>query len=172
MQVEEINFKYFGSKKERKPLDNLTPAFLALRVLSQRLPGNNSICFSGGHWHAKTGCFCCFFSTRYDTLLRDTPVKKIQTASIIYLATLQKGSFSLLVPILLVQPAMRYPPTAPDTVSSGQGLVIEGDASAIAAAEAGIRSPGYVSPEHKNSNSRIEGSKGKTISLRMSLEGS
>lgn len=162
MQAEEINFKYFGSKKERKPLDSLTPAFLALRVLSQRLPGNNSICFSGGHWHAKTGCFCCFFSTRYDTLLRDTPVKKIQTASIIYLATLQKGSFSL----------MQYPPTAPDTVSSGQGLVIEGDASAIAAAEAGIRSPGYVSPENKNSNSRIEGSKGKTISLRMSPEGS
>lgn len=107
------------------------------------------------------------------TLFSGIPrVKKIQIASIIYLATLQKGSFSLLVPILLVQPAMRYPPTAPDTVSSGQGLVIEGDASAIAAAEVGIRSPGYVSPENKNSNSRIEGSKGKTISLRMSPEGS
>lgn len=97
------------------------------------------------------------------TLFSGIPrVKKIQIASIIYLATLQKGSFSL----------MQYPPTAPDTVSSGQGLVIEGDASAIAAAEVGIRSPGYVSPENKNSNSRIEGSKGKTISLRMSPEGS
>lgn len=56
-------------------------------------------------------------------------------------------------PALLVQPAKQYPPTAPDTVSSGQGVMIEDDASAIAAAEAGIRSPGYVCPENKNTNS-------------------
>ena len=42
------------------------------------------------------------------------------------------------------------------------------DTSSIAAAGAGVRDPGYA--QNKNSSMQTEGSKGKSLSLRMSLE--
>lgn len=156
-----------GTKRKKAAGQTLPSISLTIRALRQRLPKNNSICFSGERLaHLNR----LFLPLHLYQILLFSVISRLREYKDLPLHTFAHSRKALSLLRLCLLPLFNLPA---DTllqlwVSRDKVWVRKCDTLGIAAPGAGIRSPAYA--QNKNSSSKTESSKEKSLSLSLSPE--